>query len=225
MTIEKFDNKFDTMPCASLHEVWKYHERVRAIFSSDLAEFRESGARGTMKGVRSTELGSSQMPRWLDQFIESVAITPGLLDFAGLYIAMAHHVKHKVQRSCCKCPYIPSQSIREFCVASASVVDNSFVKVSGMICGAAQDMEPLVQAESALCLVQEREDSQVQIYSTTSQLVTFTVRVSDANIILRSFDRVNFRVHKLVLAMVSPIFTICYLSPSFRKAKLLMGFP
>jgi hypothetical protein len=40
MTIEDFDNKLDIMPGASLYELWKYHERVRAILASDLTEFR-----------------------------------------------------------------------------------------------------------------------------------------------------------------------------------------
>ena len=39
MTIEDFD-KPDIMPGASLYELWKYHEKVRAVLASDLAEFR-----------------------------------------------------------------------------------------------------------------------------------------------------------------------------------------
>ncbi|KAF8472363.1 hypothetical protein DFH94DRAFT_655652, partial [Russula ochroleuca] len=45
MTIEVFDNKLDIVPGASLHELWKYHERVRAVLASDLTEFRTSCAR------------------------------------------------------------------------------------------------------------------------------------------------------------------------------------
>jgi hypothetical protein len=90
-----------------------------------------------MMGVRCTELSSSQIPRWLDQYIESIAITPNLFDFAELYIAMVHHFKDKTKKSSCECPSIPGQTIREFWEALASIVNSSFVKVSGMIWGAA----------------------------------------------------------------------------------------
>jgi BTB/POZ domain len=61
-----------------------------------------------------------------------------------------------------------------------------------------------LQAESALYLVHEREDSQIQVDSKTSQLELFDI--PDANLIIRSSDSVDFRVHKPVLAMASPVF-------------------
>ena len=80
MTIEDFDNKLDIMSGASLYELWKYHERVRVILSSDLTEFRRSHARGTITGLRCTELSSSQIPSWLDQYIESIRKSLNLFD-------------------------------------------------------------------------------------------------------------------------------------------------
>ena len=61
-----------------------------------------------------------------------------------------------------------------------------------------------LQAESALSLVQEREDARSQVKSTKS--LPEPLDVPDANLILRSSDLVNFRVHKQVLAMASPFF-------------------
>jgi hypothetical protein len=61
-----------------------------------------------------------------------------------------------------------------------------------------------LQAESALSLVNEREDSQSQMDSKTSSLELFDV--PDANLIIRSSDSVDFRVHKPVFAMASPVF-------------------
>ncbi|KAF8491504.1 hypothetical protein F5888DRAFT_1735928, partial [Russula emetica] len=208
MTIEDFDNKLDIMPGASLYELWKYHERVLAILASDLAEFRESGARGTITDSSCTEPSSSQIPRWLDQYIESIATTPNLFDSAELHIAMARHLQITLfdGEFDCECSSIPSQSIREFWEALASVVNSSFTK-----------------AESALCLVREREDSQVQIHSTTSQPVTFDV--SDANLILQSSDLVNFRVHKLVLAIVSPFFKDMLSLPQSPDSETVDGLP
>jgi hypothetical protein len=129
MTIEDFDNKLDIMPGASLYELWKYHERFRAVFASDLAEFMESGARGTITGLRCAELSSSKIPLWLDWYMESMATTPHLFDFAELYIAMAHHFKDKSKKSRCKCASIPGQTIRQFWEALVSVVHGSFEKV------------------------------------------------------------------------------------------------
>jgi hypothetical protein len=60
----------------------------------------------------------------------------------------------------------------------------------------------LLQAESGLSLVQEREDSPVQVNLTPPD----TFDVPDANLIIQSSDLVNFRVHKPVLAMASPVF-------------------
>jgi hypothetical protein len=62
----------------------------------------------------------------------------------------------------------------------------------------------VLQAESALSLVRESEDPEAQINSATSTPVPFDV--PDANLIIRSSDFVDFRVHKAVLAMASPFF-------------------
>ena len=128
MTIEDFDNKLDIMSGASLYELWKYRERVRDILSSDLTEFRMSRARGTITDLRCTELSSSLIPSWLDQYIESIGNSPNLFDFAELNIAMARHTK--TNQFICECASIPSQTIRDFWEALTSVVHGCFNKVS-----------------------------------------------------------------------------------------------
>jgi hypothetical protein len=129
MTIEDFDNKLDIMPGASLYELWKYHERVRGILASDLAEFRESGARGTMTDLRCTELSSSQIPSWVDQYIVSIGNAPNLFDPLELNIAMTRHMKNGGNGGC-ECGSISSQTIHEFWEALVSVVHDCFKKVS-----------------------------------------------------------------------------------------------
>jgi hypothetical protein len=130
MTIESFYNKLDIMPGAFLYELWKYRERVRAILGSDLKEFRASRACGTITGLRCTELSSSQIPSWLDRYIESIGKAPNLFDIAELNIALARHTKDKANEQSCECASIPSQTIRDFWDALASVVHGSFEKVS-----------------------------------------------------------------------------------------------
>ena len=79
ITIEEFDDKLDIMPGTSLYELWKYYEGVRAILVSDLTEFRESAAHGTIRGIQCTLRSSSQVPSWIDNYIESIGRTPNLL--------------------------------------------------------------------------------------------------------------------------------------------------
>jgi hypothetical protein len=134
LTIEDFDSKLDIIPGSSLYELWKYHERVRDILALDLTEFRISRARGTIAGLRCSELSSFQIPSWLDQYIESIAKTPSLFDYAELNTAMVCHIKNKAddrsdRPTSCECASIPSRTIRDFWEALESVVESSFEKV------------------------------------------------------------------------------------------------
>ena len=130
MNIEDFDNKLDIVPGASLYELWKYHENFQAILASDLAEFRISGARGTVTGLDCTELSSSQIPSWLDHYIGSIEEAPKLFDLFEFNTAMACHIKDEANEPSCECASIPTQTIRDFWEALASVVRGSFEAVS-----------------------------------------------------------------------------------------------
>lgn len=185
MTIENFDNKLDIMPGASLYELWKYHEGVRAILGPDLTEFRTSGARGTVTGIRCGKYSSSHIPQWIDQYIESIGNAPNLLDLIEFNIAMARHI-NGAKRGC-ECASVSRQTILDFWAVLASIVHGSFEK-----------------AESALSLVQERECPPTRINTATSPSETFDV--SDADLVIRSSDFVDFQVHKLVLSVASPFF-------------------
>jgi hypothetical protein len=129
VTIENFDNKLEIMPGAVLYELWKYYEEVRAILASDLTEFRESGAHGTITSLRCTGLSASQIPSWLDQFIDSIGKSLNLFDAAELSIVMARHIKNYANMYNCECASIHSQTIRDFWAALSSVIHGSFEKV------------------------------------------------------------------------------------------------
>ncbi|KAH9989329.1 hypothetical protein BJV77DRAFT_687990 [Russula vinacea] len=204
-TIEDYDGKLDIMSGASLYELWKYHERVRTILASDLTTFRTSSAHGTITGLRCKELSSSQIPRWLDQYIESIGKTPNLFDYAELNTVMVRHTKDMATQPTCECASIPSHTIREFWDALASVVDGSFEK-----------------AKSALSLVREREDPPIN--PATSLLESFD-DVPDSSIIIRSSDNVNFPVHKSVLAMASPFFKDLLSLPQPLDSENVDGIP
>jgi hypothetical protein len=129
VSIEDFKDKLDIMPGASLYELWKYHERVRAILASDLRKFRESGAHNTMTHLRCEEYSSSHIPSWVDKYIESVGEAPKLFDLVEFNVAMARHIGPFVN-DVCECDFIPSPTIHEFWAALASVIHGSFEKAS-----------------------------------------------------------------------------------------------
>src|SRR6266436_4776388 len=81
----------------------------------------------------------------------------------------------------------------------------------------------LLQAESILSLVRERQDTQALINQITPPPPTFDI--PDANIIIRSSDLVDFRVHKSVLAMMSPFFKDLLSLPQPSDSESVDGFP
>jgi hypothetical protein len=81
----------------------------------------------------------------------------------------------------------------------------------------------LSQAESALSLVRDLEDLQSQIDAATPPLETFDE--SDTNLIIRSSDLVDFRVHKSVLAMASPFFKDLLSLPQPSDSESVDGLP
>jgi hypothetical protein len=81
----------------------------------------------------------------------------------------------------------------------------------------------LLQAESALTLVRDQEDPQAQINTTTSPPETFDL--PDPNLIIRSSDLVDFRVHKPVLATASPFFKDLLSLPQPSDSESVDGLP
>jgi hypothetical protein len=71
--------------------------------------------------------------------------------------------------------------------------------------------------------VREKVDPQARINSTTDQPKAFNV--SDANLIIRSSDLVDFRVHKSILAMVSPFFQHRLSLPQSFDSESVDGLP
>ena len=131
MTPEDYDNKFGIVPRVPLLELWKYHEKSRAILASDLTTFRAFGARGIMMGLCCPESSSPHLLTWLDQYIESIGNAPNLFDLFEFNIVMARHIFES--KGGCRCASIPGQTIRAFWTALASVVNGSFEKVNVVV--------------------------------------------------------------------------------------------
>ena len=114
MNIEDLGDRLDIMLALSLHELWKYSEKVRSILTSDLMEFRISGACETLTDLDCIELSSSKIPRWLDDYIALIGDAPNLFNFFNFNAALVHHVKVKSGNSRCACVLRPTQTIRNF---------------------------------------------------------------------------------------------------------------
>jgi hypothetical protein len=130
MTTEAFDNMLD-IPGTSLYELWKYYERVRAILVSGRTEYTSKARARGVKGLRCTSTSSSKMPKWLDQYIQSIGKSPNLFDSAELSSAIARHIADFASAgNRCECFFISSQTTRNIWDALASVVRGSFEKAS-----------------------------------------------------------------------------------------------
>ena len=224
VNIEDLEDKLDMMPGASLYELWKYSEKVRAILKSDLTEFRTSGARGTLTGLRCVTSSSSQIPCWLDGYIESIVDAPIQFDLIEFSTALARHLGHEPRDARCECRSIQNQTIRNFWRALTSVVDASFQKVSMIDIRQLPTKLKSLQAESTLSLVKNRrEDILSEVDSITS--LPEPLDISDGNLVIRSSDLVNFRVHKAVLAMASPFFKDLLSLPQPPDSESIDGLP
>jgi len=81
------------------------------------------------------------------------------------------------------------------------------------------------KAGSALSHAQGREDSQAQVNSTISPSEPLDISLPDANLVIRSADLGKFRVHKSILAIVSPFFKDLFSLPQPSDSELADGLP
>ena len=130
MTVENFDNMLDCIPGASLYELLKYYESVRAILASDLTEFRESAVRGALGDIRCTAHSVSFVPSWIDDYIKSIGRSPNSFDLVEFNAAMSRHIKATSAANNCECASIPTRTIRNFWEALTLVVCGSYDRVS-----------------------------------------------------------------------------------------------
>ncbi|KAF8263764.1 hypothetical protein EI94DRAFT_1740187 [Lactarius quietus] len=189
MVIEDLGDKLDFpgMTGIYLHELWKYHERIRTDLGSGILEFRNSGFPAQdMNGLRCNYANYNPNLRWLDNYLDSIAEAPHLTDIIEFENVWERHIKDSRSYSQrCSCVDISSQLRRAFCEALTAVVQETTEK-----------------ADLSLALVKEDQTSE----NSDPPSVPLYLAIPDADLILRSSDQVNFRVHKSLLAMSSPFF-------------------
>jgi len=152
---------------------------------------------------------NSSFPQWLYDYINSVERTSHLFDLIEFESAWARHIQSHVSSYgaciCCSAD-VPSQVKRYFWEALTAVVHRTLEK-----------------ADSTLTFVTEDPTSDSEHASPPS--VPLCLDIPDASIIVRSSDQANFRVHKSVLAMSSPIFKDLLSLPQPSDAETVDGLP
>ena len=233
MTIEGLEDKLDFpgMTGAYLHELWKYHKRVRTGLKSGVLEFRNSGLPNDVKALLCTAPRSQNegayghsFPQWLGDYIKSIAEALHLFDLIEFENARACHIKYETYYSqTCSCVDISSQVIRAFWEALTAVVHRTIEKVrrTAMTGPHRDDKYEHLQADLTLALVREEPTSE----NLDLPSVPLCLDIPDANIIVRSSDQVNFRVHKSVLAMSSSFFKDRLSLPQPPDGELIDGIP
>ncbi|KAH9066070.1 hypothetical protein EDB83DRAFT_2675017 [Lactarius deliciosus] len=172
MTFEDLDDKIGFMPGVYLRELWKYHEKVRDNLSSSLSEFRKLGANIANCGTQSPPFGAPvPMPQWLGDYVESLAQAPHLFDIVEFENARTRHHTFPRPGQCTTCPSISSKTVRTFWDSLTAVVHGG-------------DRE-----DSTLSLVKEESTSQ----NSGIPFARSRLDIPDANIIIRSSDKVDFR--------------------------------
>jgi hypothetical protein len=128
MVIEDMRDKleFSEMTGAYLYELWKYHERIRTGLKSDLPMFRDFDLPMSVKNLICRARTDNSVPRWIDDYIESITGAPHLFDLVEFEDAWARHIK-EIRK--CPCIDIPSQLRRDFWGALTAFVDGAIERV------------------------------------------------------------------------------------------------
>jgi len=127
MTIEGLEDKFDTMPSAHLHALWKYYQSVRINLRSDLQVFRTQGAHSTLAGLTCQIANNSGIPTWLDGYIASIGEDPALFSLAEFHMCLTRHL---LTPGCALCKNMTTATTYTFWKALTTVVNNSMTNVS-----------------------------------------------------------------------------------------------
>src|SRR6266404_3289179 len=139
LTIEDLGEKLELMPGAYLHELWKYHQRVRANLTSGFKDFlsrlQHHGIFSASCLANPTDSGA---PSWLDIYISSIGGCPSLFDLSTFHMKLALHVQvqppSKSRRGsggCRACAAIPSKIVLAFWASLSTVYNESVTEVRG----------------------------------------------------------------------------------------------
>jgi hypothetical protein len=137
MALQRLGDKleFPGLTGAYLHELWKYHQRVRSGLKSGVLEFTNSGLLDDVKCLRCQTpedlVLDDSPPRWLKEYIESIADAPNLFDPIAFQNDWACHLKETMTTCSKACSRVDLSSDlrRAFWEALTSFVHTTVEKV------------------------------------------------------------------------------------------------
>jgi hypothetical protein len=131
LTIENLEGKLDVMPGDHLHELWRYHWTLQMKLTSNIDGFRGSDAYKILNGLKCVTFTSSRIPKWIDDYICSVVLTPSSFNTFQFQSALARHVSNGnlVQR-CSFCACLPEEALDKFWTALTAFVHANIEEVS-----------------------------------------------------------------------------------------------
>ncbi|KAH9018777.1 hypothetical protein EDB83DRAFT_172762 [Lactarius deliciosus] len=186
LTLQDLEGRLNIMPGAYLHELWTFHEIFRRSAISGIRDFEVSSASSMLKGLKCTSRGPFGIPSWLDCYLISAICTLLPCDFIEYQKVWVRHVKDT------RCPYCGE--------ISPEVIRTIWTDIDTVFRGIVK------KAEAGLTILGGDSHSRTCAGSPTTLSLPECVDVSQADIIVRSSDYVDFRVHKLILATSSPVF-------------------
>ncbi|KAI9441852.1 hypothetical protein H4582DRAFT_1935410 [Lactarius indigo] len=207
LTIEKFE---DVMPGAYLHELWKYHQRVRAQLKFDTPSC-DAGA--VLNGFRCHQY-APHPPSWTRSYIMSISENPSFFDPIEFQMALMRHTTGTVSKDsggtvagCPLCVHIPAETMRTFWTTLTVVVHRSMEK-----------------AESGLSVLGTNSNPQNHVgLPAISFPLPECLDISEADIVVRSSDCADFLVHKAILASSSPVFRDMFSLPQSPNSETVGG--
>ncbi|KAH9022496.1 hypothetical protein EDB84DRAFT_1510327 [Lactarius hengduanensis] len=167
-------------------ELLTFHEIFRRSAISDVRDFEVSSASSMLKGLKCTSRCPFGIPSWLDSYIISAMCTFFPHDFIEYQKDWVRHVKET------RCPYCEE--------ISPEVIRAIWTDIDTLFRGIVK------KAEADLTILGGDSHSRTRAGSPTTLSLPECVDVSQADIIVRSSDHVDFRIHKLILATSSPVF-------------------
>jgi hypothetical protein len=228
LTVENLKDKLDVMPGDHLHELWKYHRRLQGKLMSNVKEFRLSSAYRALDSLNCV-LGSSKIPKWIDDYICFMASIPSSFNPFEFQSALARHVTgrdHFQGRQCVNCSCLPEEAVGKFWTALTAFVNANMEEVINPHLSTSYTEFKLLQAESALSISERNTSSKDNIgFSVVPLPLPECLDVRNADLVLQSSDSANFRVHKAVLSSSSQFFRDMFSLPQPSNDDTIDGLP
>ena len=127
MSIPDFEDKPDIIPGAALGELWRYRQRVRDKLDVALGS-TDSEAYQSLVVLDCVDMGDYNLPRWLDDYLDSVVGDLTCLDISAFHLALSSHTS--ASEACRHCKSITGETIRKFWSALMALYRECIRKVS-----------------------------------------------------------------------------------------------